>query len=219
LERRGIEVLDVDAVLRALPEGLRAAPYLKTDTHWRPETMEAVARAVADCVRPHLTNVSEPSGYTRRDLVVTNEGDLAVMLNLPKSAGWPQAEIVTVRQVVRPDGRPWMPDPSADVLLLGDSFSNIFSLESMRWGSSAGLAEQLAWELQRPVDRMVRNDAGAFATRQMLLGELRRRPERFTNKRVVVWQFSERELSFGDWKRLEWPGSRSSAAGRVEATP
>ena len=217
LERHGVDVVDLDAVLRALPPDVRTAPYLKTDTHWRPETMECVARAIAERVQAWLGERTETAGYTAHEVTVTNRGDLAVMLNLPDTSAWPPPDIVTVRQVRRPDGRPWAPDPTADTLLLGDSFANIFSLESMRWGAAAGLAEHIALALQRPVDRMVRNDAGAFATRQMLFGEVRRRPDRLATTRVVVWQFSERELSFGDWKRLSWPEASPPTAR--SATP
>ncbi|MCX7818354.1 MAG: hypothetical protein N2652_03970 [Kiritimatiellae bacterium] len=216
LERHQVEILDIAEVMRNFPPDLRAGPYLRTDTHWRPETMEAIAAALAQRIRPRLPAVP-PTTYRASPALVTNRGDLAVMLNLPASAPWPAPEVAAIRQVISPDGRPWTSDPTAEVLLLGDSFANIFSLDSMRWGSAAGLAEHLSLALQRPVDRMVRNDAGAYATRHLLFGELRRRPERLANKRVVVWQFSERELSLGDWKLLSWPPRADRAAGG--ATP
>ena len=68
---------------------------------------------------------------------------------------------------------------------------------------SAGFAERLSFHLRRPVDRIARNDAGAYATRQMLAWELTRKPDRLKGKKVVVWEFSARELSIGDWKRLD----------------
>ena len=42
------------------------------------------------------------------------------------------------------------------MLVLGDSFSNIYSLESMGWGDSAGFIEHLGYALARPLDRIVR---------------------------------------------------------------
>jgi alginate O-acetyltransferase complex protein AlgJ len=69
------------------------------------------------------------------------------------------------------------------------------------WGTSAGFAEQLSYALRRPVDRLVQNDQGAFATREML----RREPDRLDGKRVVVYQFAVRELAFGDWKVIPLP--------------
>ena len=67
----------------------------------------------------------------------------------------------------------WLPDARAEVLILGDSFFNIFSLEGMGWGTSAGFVEQLSHALQQPLDAIIRNDAGAFAARE-LLGQDRR---------------------------------------------
>lgn len=120
------------------------------------------------------------------------------MLDLPEGSGLLQPETVWLRRVVQSDGSPWRATRGADVLLLGDSFSNIYSLESMGWGTSAGFAEHLSLALRRPVDRLVQNDEGAFATRAMV----QREPERLRGTRVVIYQFAVRELAQGDWKVL-----------------
>ena len=104
---------------------------------------------------------------------------------------------MTIRRVLEPDGTPWRPARDADVLVMGDSFSNIYSLASMGWGDAAGFVEQLSYLLQRPVDRIVQNDKGAYATREMLR---RAGDERLAGKRIVIYQFAARELMFGDWK-------------------
>ena len=118
-------------------------------------------------------------------------------------------ETVTIRRVLDASGKPWRPDKEADVLLLGDSFSNVYSSSEMGWGSSAGLAERLSFHLGRGVDAIVRNDGGACATRELLAGELRAGRDRLAGKRVVVWQFAARELAFGDWKLIELKLSRA----------
>ena len=51
-----------------------------------------------------------------------------------------------------PTGAPFEPSDKGQVLLLGDSFTNVFSLEPMGWGTSAGLGAQLARALDRDVD-------------------------------------------------------------------
>jgi alginate O-acetyltransferase complex protein AlgJ len=89
--------------------------------------------------------------------------------------------------------------------LLGDSFSNIYSLASMNWGESAGLAEQLSYILRRPVDRLVQNDDAAFATRALLSRSQDGQGGRLAGKRVVIYQFAARELAFGDWLILDLP--------------
>jgi alginate O-acetyltransferase complex protein AlgJ len=112
-------------------------------------------------------------------------------------------ETVTIRRVLDALGNPWRPDSSADVLLLGDSFSNVYSSGEMGWGDSAGLPERLSFHLRRDVDAIIRNDAGAHATRKLLADELRAGRDRLAGKRIVIWQFAIRELAVGDWKRIE----------------
>jgi len=73
----------------------------------------------------------------------------------------------------------------------------------MNWGSAAGLAEQLSFALNRPVDAVLRNDDGAHATREMLSRELAQGADRLAGKKIVVWQFAARELAVGDWKLLD----------------
>ena len=164
--------------------------------------MGAVADALARVItnRVSLEPVDDP-GYLTEPAEVQNAGDTARMLDLPEQASLFPAETVSLRRILQPDRTPWRSSRTADVLVLGDSFSNIYSLESMGWGTSAGFVEQLSYSLRRPVDRLVQNDQGAFATRAMLA----RAPERLTGKRIVVYQFAERELAFGDWKMINLP--------------
>jgi alginate O-acetyltransferase complex protein AlgJ len=125
------------------------------------------------------------------------------MLDLPGEQSRYPAERVRLRQIRTADHRLWRPSRSADVLLLGDSFSNIYSLAEMKWGESSGLAEQLSYLMQRPIDRMVQNADGAFATREQLGRELASGRDRLAGKRLVIFQFAERELAVGDWKLVD----------------
>jgi alginate O-acetyltransferase complex protein AlgJ len=194
-------VLVFEPVQSDAPRGMEDR-YLKTDTHWRPEFMEDAAARLATFVRAHvqLSDAGDP-GHAVERAEIANRGDTGQMLDLPDASTLYPPETVWIRRVLRSDGSLWRSSPNADLLLLGDSFSNIYSLESMGWGTSAGFAEQLSYALRRPIDRLVQNDGGAFATREML----HRQPQRLVGKRVVVWQFAERELSFGNWKILALP--------------
>jgi hypothetical protein len=198
LRRAGVTVFDPAA---ALATARRTAPqYLATDTHWRPEAMEMIAELLARVIAAAgLPAIDSRYGVERVE--VRNVGDAARMLDLPADATLLQPESVYLRRVLEPDGSPWRSSRDADVLLLGDSFSNIYSLESMGWGTSAGFAEQLSYALGRPVDRLLQNDEGSFATRALLLRDL----TRLDGKRVVVYQFAARELAFGDWKVIPIP--------------
>ena len=92
---------------------------------------------------------------------------------------------------------------SAEVLILGDSFTNIYAQASLGWGTAAGLAEHLSAALGRPVDRIVQNDQGAHATRELLARQIAESPDRLDGVRVVVYQFATRELSVGDWRIVD----------------
>jgi alginate O-acetyltransferase complex protein AlgJ len=200
LTRAGILVFDP---AESLASARAASPqYLKTDTHWLPETMEGVAELLAAFIDSHVrlpgVSPAHETDYRIERVEVRNLGDTTRMLDLPDNDPLFPPEAVWVRRILHADGSLWRSSRAADVLLLGDSFSNIYSLQSMGWGSSAGFAEQLSYVLQRPVDRLIQNDQAAFATRAML----QRDPDRLAGKRVVVYQFAARELTSGDWKIL-----------------
>jgi alginate O-acetyltransferase complex protein AlgJ len=129
-----------------------AKNYLKTDTHWRPEAMELVARELAKLLSG-LPVVDEPD-FEERSVTVTNDGDIAVMLGVT----YPK-ETVTIRQV-RKGGRPWESSDDADVLVLGDSYANIYSGPELKWGKG-GQARRTT----RPTHRQARRHLGVLRPR------------------------------------------------------
>jgi len=173
--------------------------YLRADTHWTPEAMELAAKALAELARKSVSLPPATDRFTAVAKQVTNLGDVAMMLKFPPEWKVFAPETATVRQVLD-GGQPWRPDAQAEVLLLGDSFANIFSLGPMGWGEGAGLAEHLSLALGLPVDTITRNDAGSFATREMLARDLQRGNDRLAGKKLVIWEFASRELACGDWK-------------------
>jgi len=207
LEAAGILLFDPAPAMAEQEHGRSRTPqFLRTDTHWTPTGVQSVAQLLHEFIERHaLLPAREATGYRQQSLEVTNLGDIAAMLHLPSMQTLFPPETVSLRQIVQPDDRVWQPDESADTLLIGDSFSNIYSLPGMNWGTAAGLAEQLSFLMQRPVDRLAQNDGGAFATRQSLFQELARGHNRLAGKRLVIWQFAARELATGDWKQLPLP--------------
>lgn len=204
LKDQGIIVFDPAPALIRAGAAEQRPQYLATDTHWRPEAVRLSASLLADELA-RLGVLSPAAGpiFSSVQVTATNTGDIAAMLQMPAGRHPYVPESVPLRQVLGPDREPWRPDPGAEILVLGDSFSNIYSLEAMGWGEAAGFVEQLALELQRPVDRITRNDEGAFAARGILSRELARGRDRLAGKRVVIYQFAIRELSGGDWKVLD----------------
>jgi alginate O-acetyltransferase complex protein AlgJ len=205
LGERGVPLLDVAGWIAEMPlDG--ESPYLTTDTHWTPRAMEEVARRLAlevSAWRPEAGGVATP--YRRRALAVDGRGDIAQMLRLPAADDTFPLQRVTVSVVSTEDGRPWSSERSAGVLLLGDSFTNVFSDAALGWGRGAGLAEQLSVELERPLDRIALNAGGSSAARRALLDALVADPQRLEGKQVVVYQFAARELTGGDWPVLRLP--------------
>jgi alginate O-acetyltransferase complex protein AlgJ len=197
-----IEGLDGVDVYRPLQELSRVAEdgpaFLREDTHWTPAAMEAVAHGLAahlDHGMPGMKRATKPV-WRREEKDVARVGDLVDSLKLTTPQDVFAPEHVTIRRVVRDsNGEPWRPSEDAKVLLLGDSFTNVYTLTTMGWGDAAGLAPQLSWELGRDVDVIAVNGGGASGA----MRALGQRDDPLAGKRVVVWQFAARDLAAESW--------------------
>lgn len=209
LTTAGVAVFDpTERLLQARREQTRV--FLEGDTHWSPEGMRLVAEALAERVRQlplwaELGSASAP--YDERHVTVEGTGDLVGLLD---SAGYLQRDsmVVDVQQVIaRRDGRPPI-DRGSPILLLGDSFSQIYSNPELGFGIRGGLGETLAGALGLPVDLIAIPGGGANRARQALA----LRPEGVTGKQLVIWQMSQRDLLFGreGWARVELPQAQSA---------
>jgi len=155
---------------------------------------------------------------------VSRVGDVTDMLGLPEGQTLFAPDTITVHQVRDAKGAAFEPAAESEVLLLGDSFTNVFSLDQMGWGEAAGFGAHLARALHRDVDVIAQNDSGAFATRQLLanaLGDAKDEGpgaagaparDRLSGKKVVIWELASRELAVGNWKPIAWPGTAATAA-------
>ena len=202
LEKQNVRTFDPAPSLMQRKTEMGGTPlYLKADTHWRPDTMEFVAQQLASSLK--LSSSPPPASFEVDEKSVTALGDIARMLKLPAMLESRYEQTVRIHEITA--GRSiWRPNKDADLLFLGDSFANIFSLEALGWGESAGLIEHLSAALGgRPMDCIVRNSDGAFATREILNRELARGRDRLAGKKLVIWEFAARELAFGNWKLLD----------------
>lgn len=197
-----------------------APRFLRQDTHWRPEWMEEVAGELARFLRAQDALGTAATSRSWRIVAkeISRVGDVTDMLGLPEGQTLYAPESATIHEVRDDKGALFEPSDKAEVLLLGDSFTNVFSLEPMGWGEGAGFGAQLARALGRDVDVMAQNDSGAFATRQLLWNALAGGEDRLAGKKVVVWEFAARELAVGNWKPLDWSRATATAgAGGTKA--
>jgi len=154
-----------------------------------------------------------PRAWTSEPLEVSRVGDLVDTLKMPAGQTLYRPQTVRIERVLDATSRaPWQASPDAEVLLLGDSFTNIFTVEKMGWGSAAGLAPQLALRLGRDLDVIAMNGGGASQVRQ----ELAQRPAPLAGKKVLIWAFSARDLAVAEWLTVPMEGGTvvtASASG------
>ena len=197
----GIAVIDPAPALLAAQRADGQPSFLTADTHWTPAAVERTAGILASWIESQgLLAAGEPAAFRARPAErIAGVGDLARLLELPAGSTLFPPQTVTVRPVGTAGGGPWSPDPAAELLLVGDSYANVFSQPDLGWGEGAGLAEQLSLALGRAIDRLAVNAGGAHASRGRLYELLAHDDPRIAAKRLVVYQFSVRELTAGDW--------------------
>jgi SGNH hydrolase-like domain, acetyltransferase AlgX len=188
LTNAGVVVLPVTGLLQQRASDGDA--FLRQDSHWTPATMLAVARRIA--FHPLVTDHAGTRAWRRDPLTVSGEGDLARLLELPAGSSAVVPQTVQIAQVRDPlSGVPWASESTAPVLLLGDSFANIYQSSDLGWGEHAGLGAQLAFLLRTTIDIIAINGDGFDAPRKQLAS----RPSPLSGKRLVLWVFAERSLS------------------------
>jgi len=210
LEQCGIEHVDLFEVFRrAKQEGSRSDPrrlYLAQDSHWSPEGARVAAGAVARRVLDGGTVKRGDHAYVERSVTVRRHGDLVEMLQVQQIERALEPESLACLQVVQSDTRtPYRDAPESEILILGDSFLRIYEQDEP---GAAGFIAHVARELGQPLTSIV-NDGGAST---LVRQELARRPTLLMNKRLVIWEFAERDIRYGTegWQIV--PLARSRAA-------
>lgn len=181
IESSGAEVVDLSGTIESL----------RQDTHWTPQSMQRAASHAAEKI-PNGAALAATILETTRD----HHGDLAAML-VPDAEGFPP-ETATIARVIDRQTEKLLPfDNDADIVILGDSFANIYEDPTLGFAAEgeerigAGFASHLSAELGRPVAQLASNGGGATATRKrfgLWLAQRDREPE------AVVWVLSARDL-------------------------
>lgn len=199
LEAGGVVVFDSAKALSEAKADHPDGTYLKTDSHWNPVGMKRVVSGVASYLLDQKLVAKGMVAAQETSTNARNAGDLLRMLRLPEQVSKTWEETTQISVVRKSDGSKWLPDRHAPVLVLGDSFCNIFSMAGMGWGEDAGFTEHLGAALMQPVDAILRNGDGAHATRSMLARELNAGQNRLEGKKVVVWEFAASQITEGIW--------------------
>ena len=139
--------------------------------------------------------------YLHTRVVGRRYGDVLRMIRAPQIERLYTPESMTCFQVVKAHtGEVYQDDPHSPVLVLGDSFLRIFERDEP---GSGGFVAHLAANLGFGLTSLV-NDGGAST---LVRQQLARRPDLLEGKKVVVWEFVERDIRFGTegWQVIPLP--------------
>lgn len=205
LREAGVEVIDlVDVFSRKRADPSSATDtrhYLAQDTHWTPEGMRLAAKAVAQRILDLGWVEKGTADYELKPVTIQRIGDVLQMMQVPQIERRFTPETIQCTQVIdRQTGGHYHDEATSEVLVLGDSFLRIYEHDDP---GSGGFIAHLAHEMQFPLASIV-NDGGAST---LVRQELNRKPALLDNKRVVVWEFVERDIRFGTegWQDVPLP--------------
>jgi hypothetical protein len=185
----------------AAPAGEAMKYYLIQDSHWSPEGVRLAAQAVARRLTDLGWAEKRQTNYTLKPVTIERCGDILKMTQVPQIERQFEPERIHCTQVVsRETNQPYHSDPNSEVLVLGDSFLRIYSQDEP---GGAGFVEHLGYELGFPMAAIV-NDGGAST---LVRQQLSRNPKLLADKKVVVWEFVERDIRFGTegWQIVHLP--------------
>ena len=202
LDQAGVEVVDLFEVYRQARQSPdNPACYLAQDSHWSSVGMRLAAEAVASRLLSSGWVAKGPVEYELKTRFVERRGDVLRMIRTPQIERLYQPERLHCMQVLDArTAKPCADDPNSPVLVLGDSFLRIFERDEP---GSGGFVSHLAHQLGFGLTSII-NDGGAST---LVRQQLARKPELLTGKKVVVWEFVERDIRFGTegWQVIPLP--------------
>ena len=175
--------------------------YLAQDSHWSPEGIRLAADVVARRLLDSRWVEKGPVKYETKPVTVERYGDVLWMIRVPQVEQLYEPQRMDCTQVIdAASGQPYKDDPNSPVLVLGDSFLRIFERDEP---GSGGFIAHLAHNLGFGVTSIV-NDGGAST---LVRQQLATRPSLLKGKKVVIWEFVERDIRFGTegWQVIRVP--------------
>ena len=202
--KAGVETVDLFAVFaetrQRQPEAANTRLYLVQDSHWSPAGVAVAAGAAAERILKQGWVGPGTTDYDALPIHIERIGDVLQMLQAPWVERAVRPEPILCYQVIQGDGTPYADDPDSEVLVIGDSFLRIYQTDEP---GNAGFIAHLARALGRPVTSLVGDGGASTLVRQ----ELYRRAGLLKNKKVVVWEFVERDIELGaeGWQIVPLP--------------
>ena len=228
LAKLGLNTVDLyTPLLAAKADDAKFGPlYLNDDTHWTPRGAEiaanVIAKKVGELAESGVVNIGEPSmEFVASDSIADRMGDIGEMSGLNKFNVFkaqkvtghviyqqeisertepPQDSLLDSTVVRDTTKTPFKDDfRKAKILILGDSFSRIYQTDAP---VNAGWIAHFAKEMGRPVASIV-SDGGAST---LVREKLARKAGVLKGKKLLIWEFVERDLRFGaeGWKEVNF---------------
>jgi len=202
LKQAGVEVMDLfDLYTQARTGSDGPGYYLAQDSHWSPEGIRLAAEAVAHRLLDWGWVEKGPVRYETKPISIQRYGDVLRMIRVPQIEHLFEPEQINCTQVLNAEtGKPYVDDSNSPVLVLGDSFLRIFERDEP---GSGGFIAHLAYNLGFGLTSVV-NDGGAST---LVRQQLARKPALLAGKKVVIWEFVERDIRFGTegWQVIPLP--------------
>ena len=202
LKQAGVEIVDLfEAYTEARRKEKDIEYYLAQDSHWSPAGIRLAAQAVARRLLDLGWVEKGPITYGLKPVTVRRYGDVLKMIRVPQIEQRYVPEWTECLQVENAwTGEVYQDDPNSPVLVLGDSFLRIFERDEPGGG---GFIAHLAYNLGFGLTSIV-NDGGAST---LVRQQLARKPALLKGKKVVVWEFVERDIRFGTegWQVIPLP--------------
>jgi hypothetical protein len=217
LRDAGIELVDLSDLFWTMKKTDEV--FLRQDTHWSQLAMQKAAAAVADKIKSKPWFDLEKADLQTLQTQAERQhmGDLVEMLNLaePKDLFQVEAQQLTMIRAADKGGE-LSGSRQSPIVLLGDSFVNIYNDPGIGFGETdgkppsenksespigAGFAQHLALALQTPLDVYTANGGGATQVRKDFADQ----PDNEVRaKKIVVWVLASRDLLLS-----ETPGVRA----------
>ena len=208
LRSHGVDAVDLLAPLREWRRN--GAAFLQRDTHWSPLAARNAAELIAAEIRARKWDAEGSTDYLSRPVSIHRRGDVVRMMEAPLlERRFPEEQVACDQVISKNTGKLYSDDANSPVLVLGDSYLRIYQTDAP---GAAGFIAHLARSLHTPLSSIV-NDGGAST---LVRRQLSRNPGLLAGKKLVIWEFVERDVRFGaeGWQDVPLPPVAAAASAR-----